>query len=93
MWFEAARMTILSSSEYIKHCIMRNEIMRGKRFTCHELKNVHWCCSTHYFQECLVYDEKMARDFAYIFAQVIKDFMEKAESADEVGDVNNIWSI
>ena len=33
----------------------------------------------------------MARDFAYVFAQIIKDFIATADYAEEVGNVDDIW--
>lgn len=72
-------MSIISQTDYVKHCMTRNEMIRGKRFTSHELTDVHSCCYSDYFQEYLVYDEKIARDFAYIFSQIVKNFIDSAK--------------
>jgi hypothetical protein len=78
LWLQTLGPRILSRPEFfVYHCIMQNEIQRGKRYSQEQLHNdIRSCYNANYFEEMLLYDSKenlAAREAARLHSLVLKE--------------------
>ena len=90
-WMKQVGIKVLSKAKFIEHCIVRNEIIRGKRFSVDELWDLNECCKQNFFEQILVFDNKMARKVANLHTEWLQELAAGAASAEELDDLKEMW--